>query len=122
MIEAGVARGACCPESAASRHAQSMDIAIDAAGRRLSVREMQICVRSLEALPSFAQELVQMLVDDAQGGWRWADSGLMGGAIRGASRIHDHAHQVRHALAPGCRGRGPGRCNAPAAAQLTRSG
>ena len=28
---------------------------------------MQICVRSLEALPSFAQELVQMLVDDAQG-------------------------------------------------------
>ena len=55
------------PESAASRHAQAMDIAIVPLSDAWSVREMQICVRSLEALPSFAQELVQMLVDDAQG-------------------------------------------------------
>ena len=32
-----------------------------------SVREMQICMRSLEALPAFAQELVHLLVADAQG-------------------------------------------------------
>ena len=66
MIEAGVGVGV-LPESAASRHAQSMDIAIVPLADAGSVREMQICVRSLEALPSFAQELVQMLVDDAQG-------------------------------------------------------
>ncbi len=66
MIEAGVGVGV-LPESAASRHAQSMDIAIVPLADAWSVREMQICVRSLEALPSFAQELVQMLVDDAQG-------------------------------------------------------
>ncbi|MFW9285028.1 hypothetical protein ACN2YO_11955, partial [Glaesserella parasuis] len=55
------------PESAASRHAHSMDIAIVPLSDAWSVREMQICVRSLEALPSFAQELVELLVADAQG-------------------------------------------------------
>ena len=55
------------PESAASRHAQAMDIAIVPLADAWSVREMQICVRSLEALPSFARELVDLLVADAQG-------------------------------------------------------
>jgi len=66
MIESGVGVGV-LPESAASRHAHSMDIAIVPLSDAWSVREMQICVRSLEALPSFAQELVELLVADAQG-------------------------------------------------------
>jgi DNA-binding transcriptional LysR family regulator len=66
MIEAGVGVGV-LPESAASRHAQAMDIAIVPLSDAWSVREMQICVRSMEALPSFAQELVDLLVADAQG-------------------------------------------------------
>jgi DNA-binding transcriptional LysR family regulator len=66
MIEAGVGVGV-LPESAASRHAHTTDIAIVPLSDAWSVREMQICVRSMEALPSFAQELVELLVADAQG-------------------------------------------------------
>jgi len=66
MIESGVGVGV-LPESAASRHAHAMAIALVPLTDAWSVREMQICVRSLEALPSFAQELVALLVDDAQG-------------------------------------------------------
>ncbi len=66
MIESGVGVGV-LPESAASRHAQAMAIALVPLSDAWSVREMKICVRSLEALPSFAQELVELLVADAQG-------------------------------------------------------
>jgi DNA-binding transcriptional LysR family regulator len=66
MIEAGVGVGV-LPESSASRHAQAMEVAIVPLSDAWSVREMQICVRSLEALPSFARELVELLVADAQG-------------------------------------------------------
>jgi DNA-binding transcriptional LysR family regulator len=66
MIEAGVGVGV-LPESAAERHAQFMNIAIAPLSDAWSVREMQICVRSLQGLPSFARELVEMLVADAQG-------------------------------------------------------
>ena len=66
MIEAGVGVGV-LPESAAGRHAQSMDIAIVPLADPWSMRAMQICVRNLEALPSFAQELVELLVADARG-------------------------------------------------------
>lgn len=66
MIEAGVGVGV-LPESAASRHAHSMDIAIVPLSDAWSVRDMQICVRSLEGLPSFARELVELLVADAEG-------------------------------------------------------
>ena len=66
MIESGVGVGV-LPESAASRHAQVMDIVTVPLSDVWSVREMLICVRSLDALPSFAQELVQLLVDDAAG-------------------------------------------------------
>ena len=31
-----------------------------------ALREMLICVRSLEALPAFARELVELLVEDAR--------------------------------------------------------
>ena len=66
MIESGVGVGV-LPESAASRHARTMDIAIVPLSDIWSVREMLICMRSLDGLPSFAQELVQLLVDDAAG-------------------------------------------------------
>jgi hypothetical protein len=55
------------PESAASRHAAAMDIAIVPLSDAWSVRDMQICMRSLDALPSFAKELVELLVMDAAG-------------------------------------------------------
>lgn len=64
MIESGVGIGV-LPESAASRHARSMAIALVPLSDAWSVREMLICVRSLDTLPSFAQELVQLLVQDA---------------------------------------------------------
>lgn len=66
MIEAGVGVGV-LPESAASRHALSMAISSAPLADAWSLREMRICVRSLEALPSFARELVDLLVADAQG-------------------------------------------------------
>ena len=66
MVEAGVGV-AILPGSAARRHAQAMAIDTVALSDDWSLREMQICMRSLQALPSFAQELVQLLVDDAQG-------------------------------------------------------
>ena len=64
MIEAGVGVGV-LPQSAASRHAQSMEIALVRLSDPWAVRDMQICVRSLEGLPSFARELVELLVQDA---------------------------------------------------------
>ena len=66
MIESGVGVGV-LPESAARRHAQAMRIALVPLSDDWAVREMQICVRSLDALPSFARELVELLVADAQG-------------------------------------------------------
>ena len=54
------------PESAARRHAQTMAVAIVPLSDPWAVREMKICVRSLEALPAFARDLVDMLVDDAR--------------------------------------------------------
>ncbi|GAB2739232.1 LysR family transcriptional regulator [Melaminivora jejuensis] len=66
MIESGVGVGV-LPESAAARHAHTMQIAIVPLADAWSVREMLICMRSLPALPAFAQELVQLLQADAQG-------------------------------------------------------
>ncbi|MEG1455596.1 MAG: LysR substrate-binding domain-containing protein, partial [Comamonas sp.] len=63
MIEAGVGIGI-LPESAARRHARSMDIRIISISDEWSNREMQIVVRNLESLPSFARELVELLVED----------------------------------------------------------
>ena len=63
MIEAGVGIGI-LPESAARRHAKIMDIRIIQLSDEWSNREMQIVVRNLESLPSFARELVELLVED----------------------------------------------------------
>ena len=65
MVEANVGV-AILPESAARRHAQTMAVAIVPLSDPWALREMKICVRSLDALPAFARELVDMLVDDAR--------------------------------------------------------
>ena len=64
MIEAGVGVGV-MPESAARRHAQSLDVRIVALADEWSLRQMHVCVRSLENLPGFARDLVDLLVEDA---------------------------------------------------------
>jgi DNA-binding transcriptional LysR family regulator len=64
MIEANVGI-AILPESAARRHAQTMTIAIVPLSDSWAIRAMQICVRNLDALPTFARELVDLLVADA---------------------------------------------------------
>ena len=66
MIESGVGVGV-LPESAASRHARLMGIGLVPLADAWSVREMLICMRSRDSLPNFAQQLVQLLVEDAQG-------------------------------------------------------
>ncbi|RZJ26266.1 MAG: LysR family transcriptional regulator [Haliea sp.] len=65
MIEATVGVSI-LPESAAHRHAQTMAIAIVPLSDAWAIRAMQICVRNLEALPGFARELVDLLVEDAR--------------------------------------------------------
>jgi len=65
MVEADVGVGI-LPESAARRHAQTMAITIMPLTDPWALREMLICVRSLEALPAFARELVELLVEDAR--------------------------------------------------------
>jgi len=65
MIEASVGVGI-LPLSAAQRHAQSMAIAVVPLSDPWAIRSMQICVRSLEALPPFARDLVELLVADAR--------------------------------------------------------
>jgi DNA-binding transcriptional LysR family regulator len=67
MVEAGVGVSI-LPESAARRHAQSMAIDTVALSDDWSLREMQICMRNLQALPQFARDLVDMLVADAESG------------------------------------------------------
>ena len=65
MIEANIGLGI-VPESAARRHAQTMKLAIVPLRDDWSVRELKICVRSLEQLAPFSRELVQMLAADAR--------------------------------------------------------
>jgi DNA-binding transcriptional LysR family regulator len=67
MIEANVGIGV-LPESAAHRHAQTMAIAIVPLRDDWSQRAMHICVRSMDALPAFARDLVALLVEDARAG------------------------------------------------------
>jgi len=65
MIEAGVGVGV-LPGMAAHRHAQTMAIAIVGLRDAWALRELRICVRSLEALPAFARDLIELLVADAR--------------------------------------------------------
>lgn len=65
MVEAGVGVSI-LPGSAARRHALAMAIDTVALRDDWSLREMQICMRSLQALPAFARDLVDLLVADAE--------------------------------------------------------
>jgi DNA-binding transcriptional LysR family regulator len=65
MIEANAGLGV-LPYSAASRHARNMGIRIVEIKDEWAVRKLQICVRSLQALPVFARELIELLVADAE--------------------------------------------------------
>ena len=65
LIEANVGVGI-LPESAARRHAQAMTIRIVPLRDDWSLRNLCICVRQLDALPNFARDLVELLVQDAK--------------------------------------------------------
>lgn len=65
MIEANVGVGI-LPESAARRHAQTMDIRIVPLKDPWAFRGMHVCVRNLENMPSFARDLIALLAADAQ--------------------------------------------------------
>jgi len=65
MVEAGVGVSI-LPSSAARRHAQTMAIDTVPLADEWALREMQICVRNLQALPLFARDLVDLLVADAR--------------------------------------------------------
>ncbi len=67
MVEAAVGV-AILPGSAAHRHAQTMAISIVPLADPWAERAMQIVVRSLDALPAYARELVDLLVEDARQG------------------------------------------------------
>lgn len=67
MVEAGV--GVCVvPESAALRHAQTMQIVIVAIEDDWAVRKRSVLTRDLEALPGCARALVAELMAQASGG------------------------------------------------------
>jgi DNA-binding transcriptional LysR family regulator len=53
------------PESAARRHAKTSDIHLVKLNDKWALRDLKICVRSLELLPSFTRNLVELIVADA---------------------------------------------------------
>lgn len=62
MVEANVGIGV-MPESAAIRHAQSTSIHIIQLLDEWAEREMKICVRRFDVLPTFARRLVDYIID-----------------------------------------------------------
>lgn len=60
LVEAGVGLGV-VPETAATRYAASMQIKVIQLRDTWALRQLRICVRSLEQLPSFARDLVEAL-------------------------------------------------------------
>jgi DNA-binding transcriptional LysR family regulator len=65
MVEAQVGV-AIMPRSAASRHAKTMAIELVPLSDDWAIRQMKICVRSLDALPAFARDLVDLMAADAE--------------------------------------------------------
>lgn len=63
MIEANVGVGV-IPESAAERYARSMKVRVVGLSDAWAERKLHVCVRDLETLPTFARELVALLVED----------------------------------------------------------
>lgn len=64
MIEADVGIGI-LPESAARRHAKTMNIRLIRLNDDWARRDLQICVRSFDLLPAFGRDLVEILLADA---------------------------------------------------------
>lgn len=67
MIEANAGIGI-LPESAARRHARTMSIRIIQLSDDWAIRKLCICVRSMQLLPGFARELVELLTADMKSG------------------------------------------------------
>lgn len=65
LVEANVGIGI-VPESAARRHAQTSDIHLVQLTDKWALRDLKICVRSLDMLPNFARDLVALIVEDAR--------------------------------------------------------
>lgn len=63
MVEANAGVGV-LPESSARRHAQTMAIRIVQLSDEWALRKLHVCVRSMQLLPHFARELVELLVAD----------------------------------------------------------
>jgi DNA-binding transcriptional LysR family regulator len=71
MIEANVGIGI-LPESAARRHRSTMGIRIVQLKDAWAMHNLQICVRKLRSLPTFARDLVGLLVADGASDNRFA--------------------------------------------------
>jgi DNA-binding transcriptional LysR family regulator len=65
LVEANVGIGI-LPESAARRQAKTSDIHLVHLTDKWALRDLKICVRSLDLLPNFARDLVALIVDDAR--------------------------------------------------------
>jgi DNA-binding transcriptional LysR family regulator len=65
LVEANVGIGI-LPESAARRQAKASDIHLVRLTDKWALRDLKICVRSLELLPSFARDLVGLIIEDAR--------------------------------------------------------
>jgi DNA-binding transcriptional LysR family regulator len=65
LVEANVGIGI-LPESAARRQAKTSDIHLVQLNDKWALRDLKICLRSLDLLPSFARDLVALIIEDAQ--------------------------------------------------------
>lgn len=65
LVQANVGIGI-LPESAARRQAKASDIYLVRLTNKWAFRDLKICARSLDMLPSFARDLVGLIVEDAR--------------------------------------------------------
>ena len=65
LVEANVGIGI-LPESAARRQAKTSNIHLVQLSDKWALRDLKICVRSLDLLPNFARDLVALIVEDAR--------------------------------------------------------
>jgi DNA-binding transcriptional LysR family regulator len=65
LVEANVGIGI-LPESAARRQAKTSDIHLVQLNDKWALRDLKICLRSLDLLPSFARDLVALIIEDAR--------------------------------------------------------
>jgi DNA-binding transcriptional LysR family regulator len=67
LVQANVGIGI-LPESAARRQAKTSDIHLVKLTDKWALRDLKICLRSLDMLPSFARDLVALIIEDARAG------------------------------------------------------